>query len=152
MCYLEHKIDYPFCLLIMQPVLLVIRYRLKKRFDRGSYGEVWLAFHWDCSLGSDASTWSLKNNNFPFSTIHLGTLDGGSQRGPSTQDCNSSPLDDSMFILKRIMVILFAFMESSDFVLDLCLLSCGLSYNKLLILKARCYAPLFVHLVDWCLI
>ncbi|XP_059625914.1 uncharacterized protein LOC132268980 isoform X2 [Cornus florida] len=77
------------------------RYILKKRFDRGSYGEVWLAFHWNCSEGSNASTWG-KNKKKSFNNFN--TCGRASQTNSSAHDCNASPPDDNLFILKRIMV------------------------------------------------
>lgn len=67
-----------------------IRYVLKKRYDRGAFGEVWLAVHWNCSSG-DASTGSSEVGN-----VYL---------GDSYENCSS--MDSSggnLFILKRIMV------------------------------------------------
>ncbi|XP_057965687.1 uncharacterized protein LOC131156200 isoform X3 [Malania oleifera] len=82
-----------------------LRYMLKKRFDRGSYGEVWLAFHWNCSQGHNASNWSSKNRNFLFNTNNLKFDDKNSQWkwNFSSQNCRADPLDN-LFVLKRIMV------------------------------------------------
>lgn len=66
---------------------------MKKRFDRGSYGEVWVAFHWDYLQQSNNSEQSIKNKTFQLHTDHHGTENGTS--GAPT---------DNMFILKRIMV------------------------------------------------
>lgn len=84
---------------------MVVRYILKKRFDRGSFGEVWLAFHWNSSRGTNVSSWSSENMRFPFNTIDLGPCDRNSHTSSSAYDCNGGLPDDSMFILKRIMVI-----------------------------------------------
>ncbi|KAA8543285.1 hypothetical protein F0562_021220 [Nyssa sinensis] len=81
-----------------------LRYILKKRFDRGSYGEVWLAFHWNCSECSNASNWGPKNKKCSFNTVHLDTYGRTSQTNSSAHDCNASPPNDDLFILKRIMV------------------------------------------------
>lgn len=79
-----------------------LSYVLKKRFGRGSYGEVWLAFHWDCYKGSNSSDGSGSNNNGSFNSIPFGSQ----MRNSSwfTHECHSGPLDDKLFILKRIMV------------------------------------------------
>ncbi|XP_074349991.1 uncharacterized protein LOC141689547 isoform X2 [Apium graveolens] len=74
------------------------RYILKKRFDRGSYGEVWLAFHWNSSLGTNASRW-----RFSSSTSDPGPCDEDA-RSSFSSDCSASLPDDIKFILKRIMV------------------------------------------------
>lgn len=76
------------------------RYILKKRFDRGSYGEVWVAFHWNYLQQRNDS-----NKTSQFYTTHL-----GSENGSTTQtNFTSGPLDADMFILKRIMVNQFHF-------------------------------------------
>nr|GLL42673.1 hypothetical protein DM860_011942 [Ipomoea trifida] len=59
------------------------RYILKKRYDRGSYGEVWMAFPWNCSHGNKTS----ENAKTPYS-----------------EDSDNDHSDDTKFILKRIMV------------------------------------------------
>ncbi|KQJ88071.1 uncharacterized protein LOC100827416 isoform X2 [Brachypodium distachyon] len=78
-----------------------IRYKLKKRFDRGSYGEVWLAFRWNCSDDIDAH-----KNPSHFSTIL--TPDSynctSSNTTSSYEDNVSDIIDGDLFILKRIMV------------------------------------------------
>lgn len=79
---------------------MVVRYILKKRFDRGSYGEVWLAFHWNSSLGTNASRW-----RFPSSTFDPGSCDEDVHSSFSS-DCSAGLPDDIKFILKRIMVVI----------------------------------------------
>lgn len=61
------------------------RYILKKRYDRGSYGEVWMAFPWNCSHGNKTS----ENAKTPYS-----------------EDSDFDHSDDTKFILKRIMFLL----------------------------------------------
>lgn len=75
------------------------RYILKKRFDRGSYGEVWVAFHWNyLQQISDLNKTSQLN------MTHLGNENETSRRTTTETNFGSEPLDANMFILKRIMV------------------------------------------------
>ncbi|XP_039114783.1 uncharacterized protein LOC120250083 isoform X4 [Dioscorea cayenensis subsp. rotundata] len=77
-----------------------LRYILKRRFDRGSYGEVWLAFHWNCSYDVDMPTKIKKNQFHSFSNFRLDQHNFNSSGEPSFED----PSDGNFFILKRIMV------------------------------------------------
>lgn len=79
---------------------MFIRYILKRRFDRGSYGEVWLAFHWNCSYDVDMPTKIKKNQFHSFSNFRLDQHNFNSSGEPSFED----PSDGNFFILKRIMV------------------------------------------------
>ncbi|KAJ0974079.1 hypothetical protein J5N97_016044 [Dioscorea zingiberensis] len=77
-----------------------IRYVLKRRFDRGSYGEVWLAFHWNCSHDVDVSKKMHKKRFDSSSNFHLEPHNCNITGEPSFDD----PSDGHIFILKRIMV------------------------------------------------
>ncbi|XP_060181146.1 uncharacterized protein LOC132610787 isoform X1 [Lycium barbarum] len=76
------------------------RYILKKKYDRGSYGEVWLAFYWNCSHVIK----SPRSSNFSANTMDEGA-NNERRKNPSSADvCDDGPSEGSMFILKRIMV------------------------------------------------
>ncbi|XP_038987850.1 uncharacterized protein LOC103718236 isoform X3 [Phoenix dactylifera] len=82
------------------------RYILKRRFDRGSYGEVWLAFHWNCSQDGAASDQLHKNPSHVASCLHLDPNKCNMSTNTSSSDkhCFTDSSDDNLFILKRIMV------------------------------------------------
>lgn len=84
-------------------VILVVRYLLKKRLGHGSYGEVWLAFYWNCHENHNASSWSYMNGHNSFHAILNSTEENSNHS--STNGCSAGSPDGDLFVLKRIMVI-----------------------------------------------
>ncbi|KAL6505164.1 hypothetical protein OROGR_024981 [Orobanche gracilis] len=85
-------------------VTLDTRYILKKKFDRGAYGEVWLAFNWNCShVGKD-----FKRKHAEDSVLYrnegLRACDENIATSFFSEGRNVGDSDENMFILKRIMV------------------------------------------------
>lgn len=130
----EYLALYLFCFLLFCYIFLTsstisfkyiwyLRYVLKRRFDRGSYGEVWLAFHWNCSSDSDTYKSSHKKFYHFASTIQMeeSKCSSNANTNSSNKYCFSDQNDDNLFILKRIMVrfsehtyfMCFNFSESS---------------------------------------
>ncbi|GMH20864.1 hypothetical protein Nepgr_022706 [Nepenthes gracilis] len=81
-----------------------MRYKLRRRFDRGAYGEVWLAFHWNCSQYNDSSNWSQKNTSSSTCCSNINSYDENSGMTSPRHDSDGGSPEDNSFILKRIMV------------------------------------------------
>ncbi|KAK9682286.1 hypothetical protein RND81_10G063000 [Saponaria officinalis] len=81
-----------------------LRYVLRKTFGGGAYGEVWLAFQWNCSHEENASNKNQKGRTFSRYHINLDSCDGISGESSSSHNCPDGSSDNKLFILKRIMV------------------------------------------------
>ncbi|KAL3647831.1 hypothetical protein CASFOL_008799 [Castilleja foliolosa] len=80
------------------------RYILKKKFDRGAYGEVWLAFNWNCSqVGKDLKRRHAEDN-VQYRNERLRAYDKNIATSCIDEGLNGGHTDGNMFILKRIMV------------------------------------------------
>ncbi|XP_073149139.1 uncharacterized protein [Henckelia pumila] len=80
------------------------RYILKKKFDRGAYGEVWLAFNLNISHVGKDEKWSHGDKNIFSRKDNFGACNEKLHTNSLAEDCNSTHSDENMFILKRIMV------------------------------------------------
>ncbi|GFQ07456.1 probable inactive protein kinase at3g63330 [Phtheirospermum japonicum] len=80
------------------------RYILKKKFDRGAYGEVWLAFNWNCSQVGKDNKKRHAENNVLYRNQRLSAYDENIAKSCFDEGRNVDHSDENMFILKRIMV------------------------------------------------
>ncbi|CAN8253879.1 unnamed protein product [Cochlearia groenlandica] len=78
-------------------------YVLKKKFGRGAFGEVWLAFHWNCYQKNNATSWNKEDENISKSGGHINDYTDNLTSNISTDHYNADG-PDNVFILKRIMV------------------------------------------------
>ncbi|KGN61734.2 hypothetical protein Csa_006170 [Cucumis sativus] len=73
-----------------------LRYVLKKRFARGSYGEVWLAFHGNCQ---EAFSSVGENDN-----VSCNSSFDARNYGCSSNSSQAYSQENNLFIMKRVMV------------------------------------------------
>ncbi|KAL6007245.1 hypothetical protein ACLOJK_032741 [Asimina triloba] len=79
------------------------RYVLKRRFDRGSFGEVYLAFRWNCSQDGDTIGLNNKAKSCCINNLHLDPQ-GTTAEANSSQHRFPDDDTDDLFVLKRIMI------------------------------------------------